>query len=286
MSEWRELAVEALCSRVTSGGTPSRKRTDFYSVEGIPWVKSQELVGARITATEEHISEAGLKGSSAKLLPCETVLLAMYGANVGQLGWLGVEATVNQAICAMVTDPRETDSRFLYYALAGARERLVGKAHGAAQQNLSQQLIRPFKLVVPPLATQRRIGAILRSVDDLIENNRRRVEVLEEMARAIYREWFVKFRFPGHQEVPLADTASGPIPQGWQPKSLRELATLVGGSTTTKASYVDSGFIAFSAAGPDGLLPKFEVEGDGVVLSAVGARCGRTFWAHGRWAVS
>lgn len=210
----------------------------------------------------------------------------MYGANVGQLGWLGVEATVNQAICAMVTDPRETDSRFLYYALAGARERLVGKAHGAAQQNLSQQLIRPFKLVVPPLATQRRIGAILRSVDDLIENNRRRVEVLEEMARAIYREWFVKFRFPGHQEVPLADTASGPIPQGWQPKSLRELATLVGGSTTTKASYVDSGFIAFSAAGPDGLLPKFEVEGDGVVLSAVGARCGRTFWAHGRWAVS
>ena len=86
MSEWREVAVEALCSRVTSGGTPSRKRADYYTDEGIPWVKSQELIGARIATTEEHISEAGLERSSAKLLPPDTVLLAMYGANVGQLG--------------------------------------------------------------------------------------------------------------------------------------------------------------------------------------------------------
>lgn len=112
MSEWHEATVEELCVRVTSGGTPSRKRPDFYSDDGIPWVKSQELVEAQVTATEEHISEAGLKRSSAKLLPPDTVLMAMYGANVGQLGWLGVEATVNQAICAMVTDPDVTDSRF------------------------------------------------------------------------------------------------------------------------------------------------------------------------------
>lgn len=230
MNGWREVAVEALCSRVTSGGTPSRKRADYFADEGIPWVKSQELVGARITATEEHISEAGLKSSSAKLLPRDTVLLAMYGANVGQLGWLGVEATVNQAICAMVTDPKETDSRFLYYALAGARERLVGNAHGAAQQNLSQQLIKPFKLAVPALATQQRIGEILRSIDDLIENNRRRVEMLEEMARAIYHEWFVKFRYPGHEDVPMVDSALGPIPEGWEVQPLAAIATVNGSS--------------------------------------------------------
>lgn len=227
MSEWREVAVEALCSRVTSGGTPSRKRADYYTDEGIPWVKSQELIGARIATTEEHISEAGLERSSAKLLPPDTVLLAMYGANVGQLGWLGVEATVNQAICAMVTDPKEADARFLYYALAGARERLVGNAHGAAQQNLSQQLIKPFKLAVPALATQQRIGALLRSIDDLIENNRRRIEVLEKMARAIYREWFVKFRYPGHEGVPMVDSALGLIPEGWQVGELNDLVQLI-----------------------------------------------------------
>lgn len=227
MSEWRDATVDELCVRVTSGGTPSRKRADFYADEGIPWVKSQELVEARVTATQEHISEAGLKGSSAKLLPVGTVLMAMYGANVGQLGWLGIEATVNQAICAMVTDPQVADAQFFYYSLAGARANLIAQAHGAAQQNLSLKLIKPFTLRVPGLATQRRIGDVLRSIDDLIENNRRRAKVLEEMARTIYREWFVKFRYPGHEGVPLVDSALGAIPKGWHTKTVAELSTIV-----------------------------------------------------------
>jgi type I restriction enzyme S subunit len=283
MSDWREVSIEGLCVRVTSGGTPSRKRPDFYTDEGIPWVKSQELIEAKVSATEEHITDAGLKGSSAKLLPPDTVLMAMYGANVGQLGWLSIEATVNQAICAMVTNPDVTDPRFLYYALAGARGSLIAKAHGAAQQNLSQQLIKPFLLRVPDIDVQRKIGDVLRSIDDLIENSWRQVEALEEMARAIYREWFVKFRYPGHEGVSLVDSTLGPIPKGWEAKPLGKVANLVGGSATTKAAYVAAGHVAFSAAGPDGFLPDFEVDGDGVVLSAVGARCGRTFWASGKW---
>ncbi len=238
MSEWREVAIEDLCARVTSGGTPSRKRADFYTLDGIPWVKSQELLESRIVRTEEHITEAGLKGSSAKLLPADTVLMAMYGANVGQLGWLGIEATVNQAICAMVTDPKVTDARFLYYALACARSGLIAKAHGAAQQNLSQQLIRPFALRVPELSTQRLIGGVLRSIDDLIENNRRRVEILEEMARAIYREWFVNFRYPGHENVPLVDSPLGPIPEGWRSQRLRDVALVNGASRRPTADEV------------------------------------------------
>ena len=241
MTEWREVSVEDLCVRVTSGGTPSRKRPDFYAIDGIPWVKSQELVEARITSTEEHISETGLKGSSAKLLPTGTVLMAMYGANVGQLGWLGIEATVNQAICAMITDPEETDPRFLYYALAGARTSLIAKAHGAAQQNLSQQLIKPFKLRVPGLSAQRQIGDVLRTIDDLIENNRRRVEVLEEMARSIYREWFVKFRYPGHGDVPMVDSALGPIPEGWEIANLAAVANVTTGQSPKSEFYNEDG---------------------------------------------
>src|SRR5699024_12021548 len=101
---------------------------------------------------------------------------------------------------------------------------------GAAQQNLSQQLIKPFKLAVPALATQQRIGAILRSIDELIENNRRRIEVLEKMARAIYREWFVKFRYPGHEDVPMVDSALGLIPDGWEVQPLAAIATVNGSS--------------------------------------------------------
>ena len=136
MTQWRQVTIAELCARVTSGGTPSRKRPDYYTdaADGIPWVKSQELLDGAVRSTSEHISESGLQGSSAKLLPAGTVLMAMYGANVGQLGYLGIEATVNQAICAMVTDPEVTDSRYLFYALSEAREGLVAQAHGAAQQ--------------------------------------------------------------------------------------------------------------------------------------------------------
>ncbi len=81
---------------------------------------------------------------------------------------------------------------------------------------------------LPPLATQRKIAAILSAYDDLIENNTRRIEILEEMAQRIYREWFVHFRFPGHEDVPLVDSELGPIPEGWERRPLcgrRAIAT-------------------------------------------------------------
>jgi len=218
MTDWREARLDDLCARITSGGTPSRKRTDYFCdpPDGHAWVKSQELVDRRITATSENISDAGLRNSSAKELPVGAILIAMYGANVGQLGYLGIDATVNQAICALIADPAVSDPRFLYYALAHSRHDLVMKAHGAAQQNLSQELIRPYRLLVPELDIQRRIGSVLQSIDDLIEKNRRRIQVLEEIARTIYREWFVDFRYPGYEDAVLVDSSLGAIPKHWQ----------------------------------------------------------------------
>ncbi len=225
MSKWREVPIADLCLRTTSGGTPSRKRPDYFCAppSGVPWIKSQELRDRRITAASEHITEAGLRSSSAKLLPPDTILIAMYGATVGRLGYLATEATVNQAICGLITDPAVADPRFTYYALMNARDDLIAYAHGAAQQNLSQERIRSFPLLVPlQVDEQRSIGVVLRALDDLIENNRRRVQVLEEMAKAIYREWFVDFRYPGHEADSRVESPLGPIPEKWTLTSLSE----------------------------------------------------------------
>lgn len=86
---------------------------------------------------------------------------------------------------------------------------------GAAQPKLSQRNLKQIPIRIPSREVQQTIAAILDTFDDLIENNRRRVELLEEMARTIYREWFVKFRYPGHEDVPMVDSALGPIPEGW-----------------------------------------------------------------------
>lgn len=235
--------LEDLCVKITSGGTPSRKRSEFFAQppDGTPWVKSQELIDQRIKATVESITDSGLKGSSARLLPRDTVLIAMYGATVGQLGYLDIEATVNQAICALIVDPAVASSRFLYYVLMHVRDKLIELAHGAAQQNLSQQLIRTFAVSVPDMNQQRRIADVLTSIDDLIENIRGRVRVLEEMARAIYREWFVHFRFPDHEDATFVQSDLGPVPEEWATVPLTDVASFMNGFAFGPAHLGDKG---------------------------------------------
>ena len=232
------IPIGDLCSRISSGGTPSRKRDEYFCLNdtGHPWVKSKELLDCSIAATEETITDEGLKKSAAKYVPAQTVLVAMYGANVGQLGWLANPATVNQAICGLVADESKADWRYLFYALLQERSKLITKAQGAAQQNLNQDAIRNFELPVPDLLTQRRIAGILSAYDDLIENNLRRIKILEEMAQSLYREWFVHFRFPGHESAKFVDSALGQIPKGWEVKAISDFGKVVTGKTPSKAN--------------------------------------------------
>jgi type I restriction enzyme, S subunit len=101
---------------------------------------------------------------------------------------------------------------------------ISGYITGAAQPKLSQANLRRVQIELPPLNQQRRIASILSAYDDLIENNTRRIAILEEMARALYQEWFVHFRFPGHEHMPLVDSPLGPIPKGWEVDTLQNLA--------------------------------------------------------------
>jgi type I restriction enzyme S subunit len=217
--------LREVCATISSGGTPSRKEPRYFSSngQGHLWVKSKELLDVGIAETEERITDDGLASSAARYYPTQSVLMAMYGANVGQLGFLRRKATVNQAICGMVVNEKVADWRYVFYALLHRRSSLVSQAFGAAQQNLNQDIIRGFAIPVPPLPVQRKIAAILSAYDDLIENNTRRIRILEEMAQAIYREWFVNLRFPGHQKARMVDSPMGKIPEGWEAVTLGDL---------------------------------------------------------------
>ena len=118
----------------------------------------------------------------------------------------------NHAHVVQGKSPISTD--FLYFAMSNVV--ISGYITGTAQPKISQKNLKAIKLFLPPLPTQRKITAVLSAYDDLIENNTRRIEILEEMAGAIYREWFVEFRFPGHEQVPMVESELGLIPQGWE----------------------------------------------------------------------
>lgn len=156
-----------------SGGTPSRKNPDFY-MGVVPWVKTQELTGGFILSTEEKITEEAIKLSSAKLLPRHTVLVAMYGATIGQTSILSVPATTNQACCAVIPSAPGTTFSPAYLFLNHFKKDLVGLGQGAAQKNISQQVIKAFKIVLPSKAL---LDTFSESVNPLFDQ----IEILQKM---------------------------------------------------------------------------------------------------------
>ena len=155
-----------------SGGTPSRKNPDFYTGE-IPWVKTQELTGGFILSTGERITDEAVKRSSAKLFPQYTVLIAMYGATIGQTAILSVPSTTNQACCAVIPRKPGTSYAHAYLFFCHHKTDLVGLGQGAAQNNVSQQVIKSFKMVLP---RKELLEAFSESVSPLFEQ----IEILQK----------------------------------------------------------------------------------------------------------
>ena len=146
---------------------------------------------------------------------------------------------VNNHAHILRAKPDVADDTFLLACLNNAN--IKPFVTGAAQPKLSQSNLRLIEIPLPPLPTQRRIAGILSAYDELIENNQRRIRILEEMARSLYREWFVHFRYPGHESVPLVDSPLGPIPQGWEVKKLRDVCNLTMGTSPKSEFYNEAG---------------------------------------------
>jgi type I restriction enzyme S subunit len=246
------LPLEIVCSTINSGGTPSRSEPKYWEDGTIPWIKTGELNDWKIHAIGERITEAGLIGSSAKVYSPGTILIAMYGdgKTITTLGIVEQPAATNQACCGIVANPEVCDELYLFYALKHRRHELLNLVVAGAQRNLSVGIIRKFPVLVPPLKTQRRIASILGAYDDLIEVNRRRVAVLEEMARGLFEEWFVRFRFPGHEAVPIVDTPDGTLPQGWAFGLLSDVAAINAASLRPAAAPDEIGYIDIASVSP------------------------------------
>jgi len=145
---WRVENVKEFSKDMKSGGTPSRTNLEYWNKKDVPWLKTGEIKNNIITKSIEFISKFGLKGSSAKLLPINTVLMSMYGVNAGEIGFLKFETTTNQACCGIICENFE-DASYLYYHFLNNQEYNHSQAIGGAQQNLSKDYIENIKLLKP-----------------------------------------------------------------------------------------------------------------------------------------
>ncbi len=241
---WETVQIKDICKKVTSGGTPLTSRENYYFPRQIPWVKTKEVNYCRITDAETYISQEGLDNSSAKLIPANSVIVAMYGQGdtAGRVAINKIPVATNQACCNLIIDEAKADYRFIYYKLSTMYEKLVLLKNGGAQPNLNAAIIKNLEINIPNLEVQHNIADILSAYDDLIENNQKQIKLLEEAAQRLYKEWFVDLRFPGYKDVKVVDG----VPEGWKKERLVDIA------------YVQYGF-AF-----DGSL--FNSEGNGMPI--------------------
>jgi len=217
------------------------------------------------------------------LLDASDIVIARTGATVGYAKqiWARPEgATFASYLVRFRPDPSRVDPNYLGQVVQSTsfKKWVKSVAGGAAQPNASAKLLGTFEVPLPSPDNQRQIGAALRAITELIENNRRRIEIVEEMARLIYREWFVHFRFPGPEDVELVDSDLGPIPDGWKVRPLSAVLELAYGKAL-KADDRRGGDVAvYGSGGIVGWHDEALVDGPGIVVGRKG-NVGAVYWS-------
>jgi type I restriction-modification system specificity subunit len=225
--KWEIKQIEEICTIVTSGGTPKSTTSSFYYPKEVPWLKTGEVNYCRIYDTETYISKEGLARSSAKLIPENSVIVAMYGNTAGRVAINKIQICTNQACCNLVINHDIADYQYVYYVLSNMYDKLVSLKNGAAQLNLNARALKAFEISFPDIETQKKIGQTLSAYDDLIENNQKQIKLLEEAAQRLYKEWFVDFRFPGYEDTKFIDG----IPEGWRKYRIDDIFKIKYGKT-------------------------------------------------------
>ena len=174
--------VSEFCIETKSGSTPSRTTKEYWKNGTISWVKSGEVHNNITLQTEEYITPLGLTESSTKLLPKDTVLMAMYGVTAGEVGYLAIEATTNQAICGMICHS-EAEAAYLYFSLIQSQAAISRLSNGGAQDNLNKNFIDNIKIVVPPSKFIEKLN--LAAIVEQMTLNTKEIILLEELQATV-----------------------------------------------------------------------------------------------------
>ncbi len=268
-AEWKPAKLDEL-GFVGRGKSRYRPRNAALLYGGrYPFFQTGDIKAANLHLTEytQTYSEEGLVQS--KLWKPGTLCITI-AANIAESAILGIEGCFPDSVVGFVANPDKADVRFIKYYMDTLKLQMQSVSRGTTQDNLSLDKLLTFDFRVPPLSVQRRIGGILSAYDELMENGQQRIRILEAMARALYREWFVHFRFPGHEKLPRVASPLGDIPQGWEAGRLDDVLVLQRGFDLPKAHRAEGTIPIFAATGVTGYHNEPKVKAPGVVTGRSG----------------
>jgi type I restriction enzyme S subunit len=221
LNDWKPKKLDEL-GFVGRGKSRHRPRNASFLYGGrYPFFQTGDIKAANFYLTEysQTYSDAGL--AQSKLWKPGTLCITI-AANIAESAILGIEGCFPDSVVGFIPDHDKADVRFVKYYMEILKLKMQSVSRGTTQDNLSVDKLLSFDFLIPAVPIQRRIAGILSAYDELIENSQRRIKILESMARALYREWFVHFRFPGHENHPRVASPLGEIPQGWEVTRITE----------------------------------------------------------------
>lgn len=289
-SEWKEYRLGDV-AEIVGGGTPSTK-IEIHWNGAIPWITPKDLSNHSsnyISRGERNITLSGLKNSSAKILPINTVLLSTR-APVGYLAIASNELATNQGFRSLIVDDMKISNVFLFYLLKKNVEYLKSMSSGTTFGELSGSTLKNISFSFPPLPEQKRIAEILSSLDDKIEINNKMNKNLEEMAQAIFKQWFVDFEYPDENRNPYKSSGGkmiqselGEIPEGWSVGKIAELIELSYGKALQENLRTGFGNPVYGSNGVVGYHNEYLVEAPCIVIGRKGTLgkviyCYDNFW--------
>lgn len=236
--------MEKICRRISEigtvvgGGTPSTKNPDYWGGD-IPWISPKDLTDYKsvyISKGENFLTEKGLK-SGTRLLPKNTLLFSSR-APIGYVALAANPICTNQGFKSIVCNEKQVVPLYLYYYMKANLDYIKLFGTGATFPEISGKTMGKIKVeIFKSLDVQHRIASILSTYDTLIENNTKRIRLLEKMAENLYKEWFVRFRFPGHENVEMENG----LPKGWKVMHIKDIATLKSGFAFKSEWFVSEG---------------------------------------------
>ena len=254
----------------------SLHKTPKYSNDGYPMVRVTDINrGYLDLSNTKKVDENTYKEFTKKYKPQVGDILFSRVGSYGNSSYVNnhEKFCLGQNTVCISPNHHLIDSFYLYCCLNSfsVKQQIDAFVGGVAQPTISLKNINLLEIPYPNLPTQKKIAAILSAYDDLIENNTRRIEILEEMARSIYREWFVKFRFPGHEQTQMVDSELGLIPEGWEVGRLDDALILQRGFDLPTQQRKGGNIPIYASTGVTGTHNEAKVKAPGVVTGRSGS---------------
>ncbi|MEP7303434.1 MAG: restriction endonuclease subunit S [Caldimonas sp.] len=282
---WRTLPLDAIKASVpyafVGGPFGSNLTTRDYVDEGVPVIRGNNLPADASFHDDEFVYVAETKADrlrSNTAYPGDLVFTQR--GTLGQVGVIPRDAkfsryVISQSQMKLTVDPKIADARFVYYLFRAPEtaQKVINHASASGVPHINLGILRDFKVRLPDVTTQSRIAEILGAYDDLIENNCRRMALLEDAGRQLYREWFVRLRFPGYEHTRIANG----VPEGWGLRTLGGYATLHYGKALKSEDRTEGLVPVYGSSGNVGVHEKALVKAPGIILGRKG-NVGSVYW--------